>query len=141
MFLVSACLAGEPCRYDGSSCPNKNVQELVARGMAISACPELLGGLCVPREPCEIIDTNDEGRRVLSKSGRDYTEAFALGAERLLALCQKHGIKKAILQSNSPSCGCGLIYDGTFSDVLKEGNGITAQCLIGAGISVESETE
>jgi len=140
LFLVSACLAGEPCRYDGSSCPNKQVQELVAQGMAIPACPERLAGLGTPREACEIV-SGATGRKILSKNGDVFTKEFDLGAKRTLALCQKHGIKKAILKSHSPSCGFGLIYDGTFSGVLKPGNGIACQCLLDVGISVESEEE
>lgn len=136
MVLVSACLAGVPCRYDGNSKGVPQVIELVNRGEAIPVCPEQLGGLTTPRVSCEIC-----GHKVMNKEGRDCTAEFELGAERTLAIAKALGITKAILKANSPSCGCGKIYDGTFSGVLINGNGRTAELLIKNGIKVYTEED
>lgn len=132
MFLVSACLAGCPCRYDGKANPREDIIALVKAGKALPLCPEQLGGLCTPRLPCERV----EDGRVLCRDGSDKTENFRRGAEAVLALCQSYGIEKAILKARSPSCGVGVIYDGTFSGVLREGDGLCAQLLMQNGIEV-----
>lgn len=142
MILVSACLAGIPCRYDGSTLPDPEIQGLVARGIAIPICPEAAGGLPTPRPPAEISggDGQDvlEGRaRVVRQDGTDVTEAFLKGALSALSLAQKLGVKKAILKAHSPSCGVNFIYDGSFTGTLKEGMGVTAAILRREGIELE----
>ncbi len=131
MMIVSACLAGLPCRYDGKAKPCAEVMELVRSGKAIPLCPEQLGGLPTPRPPCEI-----RAGRVMDRDGADQTEAFRRGAEAVLAAVQAYGATEALLQNRSPSCGLGWIYDGTFSRKLVQGSGITAQLLAENGIQV-----
>lgn len=141
MYLVSSCLAGISCRYDGKSSENQYVIELVKQGKAMPVCPELLGGLPVPRVCCEIIEGERGEQRIVSSEGRDFTREFALGAEKTLEIARIIGTTKAILKSKSPSCGCGLIYDGTFSGRLIEGNGLTAELLMKNGIEVITESD
>ena len=131
MMIVSACLAGLPCRYDGKAKPCAEVMELVRSGKAIPLCPEQLGGLPTPRPPCEI-----RAGRVMDRDGADRTEAFRRGAQAVLAAAQAYGATEALLQNRSPSCGLGWIYDGTFSRKLVQGSGITAQLLAENGIQV-----
>ena len=138
MYLVSACLVGINCRYDGKSTLNKDLEKLLKDGKAIVLCPEVLGGLDTPREPCEIRVLDGE-RKVVSKSGRDCTDAFKRGADIALQVCKAAGITEAILQNRSPSCGCGKIYDGSFSGKLIDGNGMTAELLKQNGIRVFNE--
>ena len=134
MIIVSACLAGYRCRYDGGVVPNEEVIDLMKRGEAVPVCPEMLGGLPCPRVPSE---RTADGERVLSKSGDDVTEAFMTGALETLRMARLYGCTHAILKAHSPSCGCGLIYDGTFSGKLREGSGVTAELLLENGITVE----
>lgn len=141
MYIISSCLAGISCRYDGESSENQYVIELVRQGKAMPVCPELLGGLPVPRVCCEIIEDERGEQRVVSSEGRDFTREFALGAEKTLEIARIIGAKKAILKSKSPSCGCGLVYDGTFSGRLIEGNGLTAELLMENGIEVITESD
>ncbi len=136
MFLVSACLAGAPCRYDGDSKEEQQIIDLVNRGEAIPVCPEQLGGLPTPRASCEI-----QGVKVMSKEGVDCTAEFELGAERTLAIAKALGITKAILKAKSPSCGCGKVYDGTFTGTLIDGYGRAAELLMKHGIEVLTENE
>lgn len=131
MMIVSACLAGFPCRYDGKSKPCAEVVELVKAGKAIPVCPEQLGGLPTPRPPCEIL-----AGRVVDRNGADRTESFQQGAQAVLTLAQTYGAAQALLQNRSPSCGTGWIYDGTFSKTLIAGDGITARLLQENGIQV-----
>lgn len=133
-YAVSACLAGHFCRYDGSSHPCAPVVRLVQHKEAVPLCPECLGGLETPRIPCEC----REGR-VISRDGRDMTELFAHGAAVALAQAQKEGCTAAILKSRSPSCGFGLIYDGSFRGTLFRGEGIWAALLRRAGFALFSE--
>ena len=135
MILVSACLVGLNTKYNGKNNLNDNILELVRSGKAIPLCPEQLGGLTTPRIPTEI-KYIDGKRYVLNKEGKDVTKEFERGAEEVLNFAKKMNIKKAILQSRSPSCGVGKIYDGTFSDNLISRNGILAQILIENGIEV-----
>ena len=132
--IVSACLAGEACRYDGRSSPPGPVLELVRAGLCLAVCPEVLGGLPVPRIPCEI-----RGTHVVTAGGDDCTQAFRLGAQRALSAALACGARCAVLKSRSPSCGAGSIYDGTFSRTLVPGNGLFADALLQAGISVFTE--
>ncbi len=136
LVLVSACLAGERCRYDGGSAAHPEVQRLVGLGRAVAVCPELLGGLSAPREPVELA-----GGRALCPSGRDVTAQFRNGARKCLELALEMGCTRAILKSRSPSCGVGRIYDGTFSKRLIPGDGVLAALLKEHGIAVESDEE
>ena len=133
-FAVSACLCGFPCRYDGKSKPDERIKALYEEGRALPVCPEKLGGLKTPRTPCEIING-----RVISSDGEDRTNEYLLGSQKVLELCKKHGIKKAILKQNSPSCGSSHIYDGTFSGTLIEGEGCLTALLRKNGIEVTGE--
>lgn len=132
--LVSACLLGVKCRYDGKSKPNKAVLALAQNEALIPVCPEQLGGRPTPRNAVEILKG-----KVVEPDGNDHTEEFKRGAEEVLKLAKITGCKKAILKSKSPSCGFGKIYDGTFSGTLTDGNGITAQLLYENGIEIINE--
>ena len=138
MYLISACLAGINCKYNGKNNYNKKAFELVKEGKAIPVCPEQLGGLMTPRIPAEI-KVIDGKRRVINKEGEDVTEQFEKGANEVLRLCKELSIDKVILQERSPSCGAGKIYDGSFSGTLIDGNGITADLLIKNGIEILKE--
>lgn len=120
MKLCSACLLGINCRYDGESKPNKKVIALSKKEILIPVCPEQLGGLPTPREPAE-----QKGKKVITKSRRDVTKNFKRGAKEVLKLAKIFNIKEAILKQRSPSCGCGQIYDGTFSGRIIKGEGVT----------------
>ncbi len=135
-ILVSACLLGFPCRYDGASKQNEVIDKLKERFELIPVCPETLGGLPTPRPPAEIRDG-----QVVNKEGFDVTKEYALGALKTLELAKKHNITRAILKERSPSCGKGKIYDGSFSGTLTDGNGITAELLLKNGITVLGESE
>ena len=131
MILVSACLLGCACRYDGQSKPNPLAQELAKRGLAVPVCPEQLGGLPTPRKPSE-----RRGDRVVMNDGRDVTAEYRRGAEETLRLGRLYGCTAAVLKEKSPSCGCGRIYDGTFTGTLTDGDGVTAALLKENGIKV-----
>ena len=134
MKLVSACLAGFNVRHDGGNKANKKVIELVKRGKAIPVCPEQLAGFSTPREKMEI-----SGGRVFTESGKDVTAQVLKGAQEVLRIAKLFGVREAVLKGNSPSCGKGKVYDGTFSGKLTEGNGITAELLMQNGIKVLAE--
>ncbi|HNW83689.1 MAG TPA: DUF523 domain-containing protein [bacterium] len=136
MIIISACLAGTPCRWDGIAKPDKRIIEMVKAGKAIPVCPEQLGGLPTPRDPSEIANG-----RVISKKGTDVTAQFDKGAQIVLRLAKLFECKEAILKSRSPSCGSGKIYDGTFSGNLVSGDGITARLLKDNGITVHTEED
>ncbi|MBR3280233.1 MAG: DUF523 domain-containing protein [Clostridia bacterium] len=138
MYLVSACLAGINCKYNGKNNYNEKVFNLVKEGKAIPVCPEQLGGLMTPRIPSEI-KIIDGKRRVINKEGQDVTEQFEKGAQEVLRICKEFNIDKVILQPRSPSCGVGKIYDGNFNGTLIDGNGITADLLIENGIKILKE--
>ena len=127
-LLVSACLLGTPCRYDGKSKADARVQALVGKYEIVPVCTEQLGGLPTPRVPSE-----RRGERVVTAGGR--------GAEAALALCQQNGCEAAVLKEKSPSCGCGQIYDGTFSRRLIAGDGVTAEALKAHGITIYGESD
>jgi uncharacterized protein YbbK (DUF523 family) len=137
-YIVSACLAGEKCRYDGNSNTDIRIKAMVENGSAIPVCPELLGGLPVPRVRCEQRLTSGS-REIIGEDRGNYTDAFTRGAILSLEIAEKNGITQAILKSRSPSCGCGSIYDGTFSGKLIDGRGITADLFIKSGIKVFTE--
>ena len=123
-ILVSACLLGVRCRYDGESKLCQVVLDLAKEHELIPACPEQLGGLPTPRTPAEI-----QGERVVTRDGRDVTKEYQKGAEEAARLYQLLRCDCAILKARSPSCGCGQVYDGTFSGALTPGDGIAAQAL------------
>lgn len=140
MILISACLVGLNCKYNGENNFNKEIFDMVKNGEAIFVCPEQLGGLNTPRVPSEI-KYIDGIRHVITKDGRDVTKEYEIGALETLKMTKKLGITKAILKANSPSCGCGKIYDGTFTGTKIIGNGITTQILLDNGIDVITEEE
>ncbi|MBP2637035.1 MAG: hypothetical protein H6Q72_2942 [Firmicutes bacterium] len=131
MILVSACLAGVECRYNGSSYPIPEVVEMVKKGDAMPICPELLAGLPIPRPPAE-----QQNGMIISSNGEDQTSDYLIGATIALKIALLINCNKAILKSNSPTCGCGVIYDGTFSGHLINGDGIFAKLLKENGIKV-----
>lgn len=141
MYLVSACLAGINCRYNGKSSEQKEIIELVKEGKAVPVCPELLAGLQTPRPCSEIINPFSESRKkkVVSKAGQDLSSQFRSGAQKTLAIAKIIEVDQAILKSRSPSCGYNLIYDGTFSGNLVQANGITADLLEANGIKIYNE--
>ena len=136
-ILCSACLLGARCRYDGSGKQSDRVMELLKDHDLIPVCPEQLGGLPTPRPPCEM---QGDGR-VLNRQGDDKTAGFARGAEEALMLLRLTGCEAALLKARSPSCGKGMIYDGSFSGTLQPGNGVFAQRLIDQGIPVYTEED
>jgi uncharacterized protein YbbK (DUF523 family) len=140
-YIVSACLAGVKCRYDGESNTINEIVNMVKNGNAVALCPEVMGGLSTPRIPCEIKKNKDESLEIIDKDNNNHTAAFIRGARLALDAAVNAGITKAILKQRSPSCGCGLIYDGTFSGKLIEGNGITAELFLKSGIKVITEIE
>ena len=135
-ILVSACLLGVPCRYDGTGTADKRILSLAEMHHLVPVCPEQLGGLPTPRPPAERHDT-----RVLTRDERDVTAAFARGAEETLRLAKLFSCRIAILKSNSPSCGSGQIYDGCFCGRLIPGDGMTAALLKAEGLTVLSEKD
>ena len=132
--LISACLCGVPCRYDGQGARVERLAELCDSGFGLAVCPEMEGGLPAPRPPCEL-----RGGRVLTREGGDVTHAFTAGAEKLVRLAKEHGIRLAILKENSPSCGSSMIYDGRFSGTRVPGQGVTTALLREHGIAVVNE--
>ncbi len=136
-ILVSACLLGVCCRYDGDTTgPHPDVEALMEEHNLIPICPEIMGGLPTPRPPAE-----RRGDMVLTRDHRDVTMQFERGAEEALKLCHLYGCKYAILKERSPSCGTGRIYDGTFSGRLKQGYGVAADLLSSYGVIVLGESE
>ena len=137
-LLVSRCLLGEPCRYDGRSVPSEGVLQLREEGHTlISVCPEVEGGLSTPRPPAEC---RPDGR-VVNREGQDVTAQYRAGAEIALERASCEGCSAAILKAKSPSCGNERIYDGTFSRTLIPGQGIAARLLTEAGIPVFNEEQ
>lgn len=134
-ILVSACLLGARCRYDGESKAHPEMEALAEQHILIPVCPEQLGGLPTPRPPAE-----RKGERVVTQTGTDVTEQYRRGAEEALKLCKLLGCEAAVLKERSPSCGCGEIYDGTHSKELTAGDGVTAELLKMQGIPVYGES-
>ena len=137
-LLISRCLLGDPCRYDGKSKPlsAETLEMLRERYQLIPVCPEVLGGLPTPRTPSE-----RQGDRVVMKTGADVTEEYRRGAEAALRAAQENRVCAALLKERSPSCGKGEIYDGSFTGTLTNGNGVTAQLLLENGFTVYGESE
>ena len=146
MILISACLCGIDCRYDGGSKLDEKATNLFKSGKAILVCPEQLGGMSTPRLSHEIIDGTGkdvlEGNaKVLSREGTDSTNEFIKGAEETLKIAKGCGAKIAILKARSPSCGFGTIYNGSFSGEKISGNGVAAELLFKNGIRVITEED
>lgn len=146
MIVVSACLLGKCCKYNGGHNHSRAVVDYVVKHDYIAVCPEELGGLTTPRSPVEIVGGSGEDvlngtARAVNKSGQDVTVQFIAGAQATLALAREHRAKLAILKEQSPSCGVQRIYDGSFSGVKKEGRGVCAALLHKAGIKVLSEED
>ena len=139
-ILVSACLVGIKCRYDETGCLVEELRDLTLQGQAIVVCPEVLAGLPTPRNPSEIVVVNDE-RKVYNDDKSEVTDSFALGAEITLGVARKSGAKIAILKSKSPSCGCGKVYDGSFTGKLVDGDGFTTAVLKENGLRVITEED
>ena len=134
-LLISACLLGRNCKYNGGNNYTPLVEALKARYDLVPVCPECFGGLPIPHEPSERV-----GDKVLSKSGKDVTEPFRRGAEKTLAAAIQQGVTRAVLKERSPSCGCGSIYDGTFTGTVVPGNGVAAELLLSRGVVIYGES-
>lgn len=130
-LLVSACLLGTHCRYDGGHCYSEEIEILKKKYELVPVCPEELGGLPTPRDPAEQI-----GNKVISNKGHDVTENYQLGANRALEVFEKENCQEAILKSKSPMCGLDYIYDGTFSNKLVEGDGVLVKLLKSKNIKI-----
>jgi uncharacterized protein YbbK (DUF523 family) len=135
MKLISACLAGVNCRWDGESRPPlPKILKLLEDGEAILVCPEQLGGLSTPRTPSEQL-----GEKIIAKDGTDVTKQFQRGAEEGLKIAKLAKCNEAILKSKSPSCGSGKVYDGSFTGKLVDGDGVFTKLLKKNGIKVMTE--
>ena len=130
-IMVSACLIGENCKYNGGNNRNERVLKYLEGNEAVAVCPEVLGGLPTPRLPAEVC----EGV-VITRDGKCVDREYRRGAEACLRIAEREKPDRIILQSRSPSCGVNQRYDGTFSGTLTEGPGVTAALLIGHGFSV-----
>lgn len=135
-LLISACLLGCRCRYDGASKLQPGAAALAEQHALVPVCPEQLGGLATPRPPAE-----RQGERVVTANGVDVTEQYRRGSEEALRLCRFFGCEAAVLKERSPSCGCGRIYDGTFTGTLAAGDGVTAELLKENGVPVYGESQ
>jgi uncharacterized protein YbbK (DUF523 family) len=135
-IIVSACLLGRKVRYDGNDSYKEEIAALKEKYDLIPVCPEVIGDLSIPRDPAEI-----KGSQIVTDKGKDVTMNFKHGAETVLELCKANRISKAIMKSKSPSCGKGMIYDGSFSRSLTPGNGITVELLMKNNIKVYTENE
>jgi uncharacterized protein YbbK (DUF523 family) len=142
MKIVSACLVGINCKYNGKNNLNRKIRKLVKEGKAIPLCPEQLGGLQTPREPANLTSDGKDvlkGRaKVLTKSGKDVTESFVKGAREVLRLAKIFKVKEAILKARSPSCGCGKTW---INGRISKGDGVTAALLKMNGIRVFTEED
>lgn len=134
-ILISACLMGINCRYNGKSEIIKELEELKNKYNLIPVCPEIYGGLKTPRNPAERVNN-----KVLTNNGEDVTDNYKKGAEEILKLAKFYDCKYAILKERSPSCGFGRIYDGTFSKTIKDGNGVTADLLAKNDVKIIGES-
>lgn len=140
MIVVSACLVGLNCRYNGKGVVVEEIVELVKQGKAVPVCPEQLGGLSTPRPPSEIIEDNGNVK-VVNNKGEDVTHQFQRGANETLELAKRIGAKCAILKQRSPSCGNKCVYDGTFSSKIVDGEGMTARLLRENNIVIYDEDD
>lgn len=144
-IIVSACLLGENCKYNGKNNLNEELKIFLSDKDIISVCPEVMGGLSTPRLPAEIEygksseDVIVSRAKIFNNEGKDVSTEFISGAEEVLEIAKLENVEIAILKEGSPSCGSNFIYDGTFSSVKKEGMGVTAKLLTENGITVISE--
>lgn len=150
MFIISRCLLGFNCKYDGGNNRNEELIEFCRTHDYVTVCPETASGLTAPREPAEIVPVGDEYFKVLNRKGEDITRVFDYGAElSLQSVLVEHGSRKhgtckiegAILKAKSPSCGSGVIYDGTFTGTLTGGNGLFTDKLIDACLEERANEE
>ncbi|MCI5680150.1 MAG: DUF523 domain-containing protein [Bacteroidales bacterium] len=135
-IAVSACLLGHNCKYSGGNNRSQKVLHFIEGHEVIPVCPEVAGGLPIPRIPVEL-----QNGRAINANGEDVTEFFQAGTEKTIARLAEEHIDLAILQPRSPSCGCKQIYDGTFTKILVDGKGMFAQALAEAGIPMMDATE
>ena len=135
-FVVSACLMGDNCKYNGGNNYSEEVINYLKDKEYVKICPECLGGLSIPRVPSEIC-----GDKVINKDGIDVTNEYNKGALESLKIAKDFKADIAILKSNSPSCGCGMIYDGTFSKKLISGDGVTTKLFKENSIKVISSDD
>ena len=145
-YVISACLIGENCKYKGDNNLHQEVKKIFDESTSIAVCPEILGGLGVPRHRTEICEGSGEevlcGKgKVINKKGEDVTIGFVRGAQRAFEMAKEKGLTKAIVKARSPSCGFGMIYDGTFSGALKKGNGVFTQMLCEHGFVIKTEED
>jgi len=136
VIIVSACLVGLNCRYKGDSCLNEQVMKLKANNILIPVCPEQLGGLPTPRNPSERV-----GDKVLMNDGTDVTAEYTKGAEMALKIAKITDADFVVLKENSPSCGSGIIYDGSFTGCKINGYGVTAELFKKNGIRIFTESD
>lgn len=134
-ILVSACLLGVNCRYNGKGELAPGIRKLMERCHPVPVCPEIMGGLPTPRTPAE-----RSGGRVITRDGDDVTDAYERGAEEAVRLAKLYGCRYAVLKERSPSCGSGTIYDGTFTGTRIPGDGVTAARLAQEGVAVYGES-
>lgn len=135
-ILVSACLFGNNCRYKGDNCLSEKLLDLGKDNVLIPVCPEQLGGLPTPRHPAERV-----GEKIISDIGVDVTEEYERGANLAVEIAKANAVDYCVLKANSPSCGKGVIYDGTFTGGKREGNGVTVDKLLAEGFTVVTENE
>ena len=135
-ILVSACLFGSNCRYKGDNCLSEKLLDLGKDNVLIPVCPEQLGGLSTPRHPAERV-----GEKIISDIGVDVTEEYERGADLAVEIAKANAVDYCVLKANSPSCGKGVIYDGTFTGGKREGNGVTVDKLLAEGFTVITENE
>jgi len=146
VLLVSGCLIGQKCRYNMLTEVIPELKEMVDKGEAVPICPEQLGGLPTPRPPAEIrggdgIKVLSGRAKVINSDGVDVTKKFIKGASDALVVAKDNNVTEAVFKTRSPSCGCGGIYDGTFSGTMKKGDGVTTALLMKHGINVITEEE
>ncbi|MCF7797647.1 MAG: DUF523 domain-containing protein [Lentisphaeria bacterium] len=134
VILASACLLGEKCRYDGQDNYTATVEHALAGHEVITVCPEVAGGLGVPRPPAEIV-----GNRVLREDGTDVTAEYEKGVAACVEIAENFSVTQAILKARSPACGCGQIYDGRFNGTLIPGDGLLTRALKAKGVACETE--
>lgn len=144
MIIVSACLAGIPCNYNGEAIPDERVISLIKEGLAFPVCPEILGGLTIPRSQTRIIEGNgntvlDQKKGLLTTDGKDVTKQFLKGADLTLKILRLLGIDTVILKQDSPSCGCGQTLGGLLEPTRIKGDGVTTSLLKREGVSVFPE--
>ncbi|MFO7814755.1 MAG: DUF523 domain-containing protein [Halanaerobiales bacterium] len=140
MYLVSACLIGINCRYDGENNYNQRLYELFKKSLLYPVCPEILGGLEIPRNPCEVV-IDDKNYKVYDIEGENRTDEFLKGAKKTLKIAKLLEVKGSIFKDKSPSCGVYYIYDGSFNENIIEGEGITTTVLKKADYKVYSEDD